>query len=404
MPTEVLMPKLGLTMEDGQIVEWKKNEGERVAKGDILYVLETEKVTFEVEATESGVLGKILAQVGDVVPIGCVVAYMLAEGEKLSDLPDLATTIETEAKEVREPSAMGRPSTAKARISHEVRISPLARKMAEQHGLDASALVGTGPEGRIVKEDVLRAIEGQKTVGGIPVAEGETIPGELVPLSSMRRTIARRMVESVQTAPHFWIADEADATEIKALLEQLQPEVQEESGVRLTPTDLIVMVVARALGEHPDVNAFWTEEGIRILNEINVGIATSVPGGLVVPVIRQADSKSLAQIAATRADLVARGREGKLVPDEMSGGTITLNNVGALGLKCVDAIINPPQSAILTVGKITDRAVVVEGEITIRPMMEMSLGVDHRVLDGFSGGRFLARVRDLIENRGRLQL
>jgi pyruvate dehydrogenase E2 component (dihydrolipoamide acetyltransferase) len=404
MPTEVLIPKLGLTMEEGQIVEWKRNEGERVTKGDILYVLETEKVTYEVEATESGILGKILAQAGDVVPVGGVVAYMLAEGEQLSDIPDLAAAVDSEAKEVRGPSAIEKPFAAKTRISREVRISPLARKMAEQQGVDVSTLLGTGPEGRIVKEDVLRAIEGQKKMGGKPAAERDTVPGDLVPLTSMRRTIARRMVESVQTAPHFWITDEADVTEIKALLQRLQSAVQEESGARLTPTDLFIMVVSKALEEHRAVNAFWTEEGIRILNAISVGVATSVPGGLVVPVIRQADKKSLAEIAATRVDLVARGREGKLLPDEMSGGTFTLNNVGALGLKCVDAIINPPQSAILTVGKIADRAVVVDGEITVRPMMEMSLGVDHRVLDGFSGGRFLTRIRELIENPGQLQL
>ncbi len=404
MATEVVIPKLGLTMDDGKIVEWRKGEGDKVIEGEVLFILETEKITFEVEALESGILGKIVAQAGDILPVGSIVAYIIQEGEMLTDIPDLAPITETKAEKAKEPSVIERPATEKTRIPQGIRISPLARKMAEQHRIDVCTLNGTGPDGRIVKEDVLRAVDDQKAVGAKQITDKEPILGELVPLSTMRKTIARRMVESVQTAPHFWITDEADTTEFMRLHQQLQPAVQKESRIKLTPTDLLIKVVSKALGEHRDVNASWTDEGIIVLNEINVGIATNVPGGLVVPVIRHTDGKSLSEIAATRADLVAKGREGKLILDDMTGGTITLNNVGALGLKCVNAIINPPQSAILTVGKIADRVVVAEGEIVIRSMMEMSLGVDHRVLDGFSGGRFLVRIRELIENPYLLQL
>ncbi len=396
MAIKVIMPKLGLTMTEGTIKEWRKKEGEQVSKGEILYVLETEKVTFEVEAPESGILGKIVAKVDDVVPVGGIVAYILQPGEKLTDIVEPAGVAEVKAVEVKVPE-VSKPAAEKAKMPQEVRISPLARKIAEEHNINVSTIKGTGPEGRIVKEDVLRAVEEKKAAAAMPAAK-ETAEGIVVPLSSMRKTIARRMAESFQTAPHFWVTDEADTTDLKKLHQQMSPLIEKEAGVRLTLTDLLVKVVAKALKEHPHVNVSWTEEGIKIFSEINIGIATDVPGGLIVPVIRNADEKSLAEIATVRADLVARGRAGKLRLDEMMGGTFTLNNVGALGIRCINAIINPPQSAILTVGSITDRPVVVKGEITVKPMMDMSLGADHRTLDGASSGRFLRRVKELIDD------
>ncbi len=397
MAIKVTMPKLGLTMTEGTIKEWKKKEGDQITKGEILYVLETEKITYEVEAPESGVLGKIVAQVDAVVPVGGIVAYILQPGEKLADIAGLTGAAENKAEEIKAQAEASKPAAQKVVSPQEVRISPLARKIAEENNIDVSAIKGTGPEGRIVKEDVLRAVEERKAAPARPAAK-EATEAKVIPLSPMRKTIARRMSESFQTAPHFWVTDEADATDLKKLHRQLAPLIEKESGVRLTLTDLLVKLVAKALKEQPHVNASWTEEGVKILGEINVGIATDVPGGLIVPVIRDAGNKSLAQIATVRADLVVRGREGKATFDDMTGGTFTLNNVGALGIRCINAIINPPQAAILTVGKIADRAVVVNGEIAIRPMMDMSLGGDHRVLDGGNGGRFLARVRELIEN------
>ena len=185
--------------------------------------------------------------------------------------------------------------------------------------------------------------------------------------------------------------------ELTKLYQQMGPLVAKDTGVKLTYTDLLIKIVALALKEHPNVNASWTDEGIKVLSEINIGIATDIPGGLIVPVIRRADEKSLAEISADRAALVAKGREGKLTLDEMTGSTFTLNNIGALGIRCIHAIINPPESAILTVGSATERPVVVEGKVVVRPVMELSLGVDHRVLDGGSGGRFLMKVKELIE-------
>ena len=398
MPTAITMPKLGLTMTEGIVIEWKKKEGEEVEKGEILYVLETEKVTFEVEATESGILGKVVAREGDVVPVGGIVGYILQPGEKPSDIPEPAAEVKAETPEVQAPTGPAKPDTRKADISKKAKISPLAKKIAEEHNIDITAVEGTGPDGRVVKEDVLRAVEEGKTAVKSPVAEEQPADGKQIPLSSMRRTIARRMTESFQTIPHFWVHTEADATGLIELQKQQAPLIEKETGIKLTYTDLLVKIVAAALKEHPNVNASWTDAGIRILSEINIGIAIDIPGGLIVPVIRRADEKSLAEIAAARADLVTSGREGKVNLDDMKGGTFTLNNVGALGIKCIDAIINPPESAILTVGRSTDRAVVIQGEITVRPVMDLSLGVDHRTLDGASGGRFLHRVKELIED------
>lgn len=398
MAIPITMPKLGLTMQEGTIKEWKKKEGEEVKKGEILYVLETEKVTFEVEAPSSGILGKIIAKVDDVVPVGGIIAYILQPGEKASDIPSTAAPPAAKVETAVPVPAAAAP-IEKTVIPGDVRISPLARKIAEENNVNVSTIKGTGPEGRITKEDILRAIEEKKAAPARPAPKESAAAGaKVIPLSPMRKTIARRMSESFQTAPHFWVTDEADATDLKRLHKQLAPLIEKEAGVKLTLTDLLVKLVAKALKEHPNVNASWTEEGIKIPGEINIGIATDVPAGLIVPVIRDAGNKSLAQIAKTRADIVTRGREGKATIDDMTGGTFTLNNVGALGIRCINAIINPPQAAILTLGKIADRAVVVNGEITVRPMMDLSLGGDHRVLDGGASGRFLARVRELIES------
>jgi len=397
MAIEVRMPKLGLTMVDGKIVEWKKKPGESVEAGEVICVIETEKTTYEIEAPGAGTLAKIVVDEGSTVPVGELMGIILGPGEELAEVPAAAPEATAKAEKPAAPAKEEIPPARveAAEVGREVKSSPLARKIAAEHGINLATVKGTGPGGRIAKEDVLRAIEAGKAkappTGVAPAEEG------VIPLTTMRKTIARRMSQSFHTAPHFWVTAEADVTELTKLYKQLGPRVAKDTGVKLTYTDLLIKIVALALKEHPNVNACWTEDGIKVLSEINIGIATDIPTGLIVPVIRRAGEKSLAEISADRAALVAKGREGKMTLDEMTGGTFTLNNVGALGISCIHAIINPPESAILTVGSTTERPVVVGGQIVARPVMELSLGVDHRVLDGGSGGRFLMKVKELIE-------
>lgn len=395
MAIKVAMPKLGLTMTEGTIIEWKKKEGERVEKGEILYVLETEKVTYEVEAPVSGILGKIVAKEGDVVPIGGVVAYILQAGETLADVVELAI----EKAEAEVPVEKKKVVVETTKVPREVKISPLARKVAEEHGIDISTIKGTGPEGRIVKEDILRALEESKAVAELAIKE-EVIPVDekIIPLTSTRKTIARRMVESFQAAPHFYLTIEVDTKELERVHQQLIPSADSKVGIRLTYTDLLIKIVAKALEEYPEINCAFTDGGIKVFSRIDIGLVTAVEGGLVVPVIRQANKKSASEIAKDRAELTEKARQRKLSLDEMTRSTFTIFNLGMLGIDQFSAIIQPPEGAILAIGRIIDKPVTTQAEIVIRPMMSLTLSIDHRVLDGVSGARFLQRVKELIEN------
>jgi len=395
MAIRVAMPKLGLTMTEGTIIEWKKKEGERVEKGEILYVLETEKVTYEVEAPVSGILGKIVAKEGDVVPIGGVVAYILQAGETLADVVELAI----EKAEAEVPVEKKKAVVETTKVPREVKISPLARKIAEEHGIDISTIKGTGPEGRIVKEDILRALEESKAVSELAIKE-EVIPVDekIIPLTSTRKTNARRMVESFQAAPHFYLTIEVDTKELERVHQQLIPSVDSKVGIRLIYTDLLIKIVAKALEEYPEINCAFTDGGIKVFSRIDIGLVTAVEGGLVVPVIRQANKKSVSEIAKDRAGLAEKARQRKLSLDEMTRSTFTIFNLGMLGIDQFSAIIQPPEGAILAIGRIIDKPVTTQAEIVIRPMMSLTLSIDHRVLDGVSGARFLQRVKELIEN------
>ena len=408
MATEVKMPKLGLTMVDGEVIEWRKKEEDAVEKQDILLVIETEKVTYDVESPTSGILAGIAVQVGETVPIGTVLAYITEPGETLAEMPEslkeegnLTLPSETSALVSAAIAAQPKGREEPAPIQKgKMKISPLARKLAKKYGLDIFKLAGTGPQGRIEKKDVLRAVEEvkRKPVLPEPVVE-EILPskGELLPLAGMRRTIAHRMSESFKT-PHFWIEISINANKLKEIREQLIPLIEKETGQRPTYTDLIVKAVSRALEAFPAVNSKWTEDGIVVCTEINVGIATSIDEGLIVPVINQANTKSLAEITKRRTDIVTRGREGKLGPDEMTGSTITITNLGMAGIERGYAILNPPEAAILSLSAIKERPVVVAGKVVPVLSLNMTLGIDHRVLDGFIGAEFLNKVKDLIEN------
>lgn len=389
MAVEVVLPKLDEAMTSGKITKWLKKEGDRVEKGAPLFEVETEKVNFEVEAEASGILSKVMAEAGDTVAIGTTIAFILKPGEKVPKVPEPAV----KAKEVTQAEAPEVTTGAKA-----TKASPLAKRIAKEKNIDLSLVVGTGPRGRITKEDVLQALEEGKAVAAPPVREVAELAGEeIVPLSSMREVIARRMTESFQT-PHFYVTVEVDTQELGKTRKQLIPIIESKTGIRLTITDLVIKMAAKALEDNPSVNCAYVDGAVKLFKRINIGLVTAVEGGLVVPVVHQANKKLLAEITQARAELVQRARNRKLTMAEMRGSTFTISNMGMFEVDQLSAILQPPEAAILAMGRIADRVVVRDGEIVIRPMMTLTLSIDHRVLDAVVGANFLQSLKNYIEN------
>jgi pyruvate dehydrogenase E2 component (dihydrolipoamide acetyltransferase) len=423
MATQMTLPRLGQGMESGTIVRWLKSEGEQVEKGEPLYELDTEKVTQEVEAEASGILLKILVAEGE-VDVGTAVAVIGEQGEAVPDEPggngagpaqaereDPTEVTEGEPAEEGEPAPARGPDREHGREAAEeeaeraraapapaasdggrIKASPLARRLAQEKGVDLRSLRGTGPEGRIVAEDVERA-SASAPVG----ATAEPPPGEVeeVPLSSMRKTIARRMTEAWE-APAFQIAMTADMEAAMRLRGKLV-ERMAEGDAKPTFSDVLTKACAVALMRHRDVNAHFAGDSVRIFPTANVGFAVAVPQGLVVPVIQSAERKTIAELANARADLVERTRAGKLAQADLESGTFTISNLGMYGVDRFVAVLNPPQAAILAVGAIEERAVVRDGEIVARAVMELVLTCDHRSVDGATASEFLGTVKAFLE-------
>ncbi len=421
MAVEVKLPRLGQGMEAGTIVRWLKSEGEPVAKGEPIYELDTDKVTQEVEAEADGVLLKIVVPEGE-VDVGTTVAVIGAEGEEVAvekpteptepsesteasaaPASPVATEGKTEDKETAPGDGVpeGGPSEPDAaRPSEEVpsdsggrvKASPLARRMARERGLDLTRLQGTGPDGRIVAEDVEKA-EVPSAPAASPALASEEV--EVVQLSSIRKTIARRLTEAWE-APVFQLTVTADASELVGTRERMVEHLL-EGETKPTVNDVLTRLVAAALMRHRAVNAQFVGGEIHRYPTANVGIAVATPNGLVVPVIRGADRLSVAQIAAARSDLVARARDGKLQLQDLEGGTFTISNLGMYGVEQFIAVLNPPQVAILAVGSIEEKPLVVEGELLVAPALTVTLTCDHRAIDGSEGAEFLRTVKTFVE-------
>jgi pyruvate dehydrogenase E2 component (dihydrolipoamide acetyltransferase) len=405
MSNQVTLPRLGQGMESGTIVRWLKSEGDKVEKGEPLYELDTEKVTQEVEADAGGVLLKILAQEGQEIQVGKAIAVIGEEGE---EVPEAEAEAE-EPREEREPAeteeavGAGHAPPAERREEKEeapatvdggrVKASPLARRIAKERGVDLKALRGSGPEGRIVAEDVERAGEAPRVAPA--AAPGEV---EVVQLTRMRQTIARRLTEAWK-APHFQIAMSADMRASIRLREALVARTQEED-VRPTYSDILTKVCALALMRHRPVNAHFADGETRLFPTANIGIAVAIPDGLIVPVIPSCEAKTIAEIAQARADVVERARGGKLQNADLENGTFTISNLGMYGVERFIAVLNPPQAAILAVGAIEERAVVSDGEVVAQPRMELTLSCDHRAVDGATASQFLADVKAFLEEPG----
>jgi pyruvate dehydrogenase E2 component (dihydrolipoamide acetyltransferase) len=402
MATEIKLPRLGQGMESGTVVRWLKQEGERVEKGEPLYELDTEKVTQEVEADASGVLLKIAVQEGE-VPVGQTIAVIGEEGEEVPAAETAAAPAEEAAAEPKKPAVAAETTMTEqiaearepSRADGRVKASPLARRIARERGIELAQVRGTGPEGRIVAEDVERAAAGPAPAAAPAAAPVEP---EVEQLTSIRKTIARRLTKAWE-APVFQLVMSADMTRAQEVRARLV-ELTREGETKPTVSDLITKVCAAALLRHPQVNAHYADETLTRFSSADVGIAVATDRGLIVPVIRGAERLSLAEIAAVRSDLVTRARDAKLQQADLEGGTFTISNLGMYGIEQFVAVLNPPQVAILAVGAIEEKPVVVDGDLEINPMMSLTLTCDHRALDGSVASEFLGTVRELLEEPG----
>lgn len=439
MATKMLMPLLGQTMEEGTIIKWFKNEGDPIEAGEPLLEVLTDKVNMEVEAPASGVLRKILAQPDDIVPVQEPIAIIGTADEPIDDLLEEAPSAEPVSKEAP-PVPAAAPATPEVSsptspaampvTGGRVFASPDARRVARERGIDISALAGrgSGPNGRIVERDVLeyaaltkatplaRKVAAEKGVqiegiGGTGIGGRITredveraeapaaapVIGTTIPFSGMRRMVAQNVEASARSAVHVTLVTEVDMTECVRLRERLLPEIERSHGVRISYTDIITYAAAKAILQKPIVNASLQGDKIVIPDAVNIGIATSIEGGLMVPVVKNAQAKSLVDISKEIKALAERARTGKATSDDLSGGTFTITNLGPYGIDSFTPIITPGQSAILAVCRIVEKPVIIDGGIKIRWMMNLCLSFDHRVMDGAPAAEYLAVLRGMLE-------
>jgi pyruvate dehydrogenase E2 component (dihydrolipoamide acetyltransferase) len=396
MATEIIMPALGVAQETGRIVEWLAVEGDTITEGEPLLEIETDKVTVSIDAPASGILSAIRADDGDEVPVGRVIAYIVAPGEEPPDglegqasAGGEAEPVSTAAHSQREPSErVASPTPVSAR---RPQASPLARRRAKETGIELEQVRGMGPGGAVTMADLDAAIAARASADRERGrSDGTAEPGPVrSEVGAVWRRMAERVTASWTSTPHFYLTREVDAESVVARRAAL--------GEGITLTDLLVWLSARALERHPEVNAVWDGDMPRRVDEVNVGIAVAVDDGLIVPVVHRANELDVIDVAKRRSDVVERARGGTLLPDDVSGGTFTLSNLGMFGIDSFTAIVNGPQAAILAVGRVADRVVALEGRPVVAPRMSLTLSCDHRVLDGARAARFLGTLTSFVE-------
>ena len=405
MVTKVHMEALSPTMEEGQLVQWLKSEGEEVASGDILAEIETDKATMELVARGDGILRKIFLDAGGVSAVGSVIAVIASADEDISGIEEgsdgngtqQALPEESSAETTQEPEvATTSEISAGTQGTGSVKASPLARRLATEMGVDLLTIKGSGPGGRVVKRD----LEGAKTAGSTGAATTTWTPEENeyedVPTSQMRKSIAKRLVTSIGPVPTFYLTVEVDMNRVIEARESMNS-MLEEDGYRISVNDIVLKAVAAALRQHPNCNAQWHDNFVRRFNAVHLGVAVAIDEGLITPVIRNAHAKGIMQIASEVRELAGRARTKKLMPDEYTGSTFSVSNLGMFGIQEFTAIINPPEAGILAVGGIEETPVVVSGEVKICPRMRITMSCDHRVIDGAQGARFLATLKSMLE-------
>lgn len=422
MPIEITMPRLSDTMEEGTLIKWRVKVGDKVTSGDVLGDIETDKATMELEAYDDGTVAQLAVNEGDTTPIGQLIIVLAEEGESVEEVLAKTPAMTQANTEVSKDGAMVpsekkniamAPGPPQPPSSDRLRASPVARKIAEEHALDLNAIEGTGgPEGRIIKRDVLAALDQPDPAGPEPDASSPPVPvtsesssaedTESEPVSNMRKTIARRLVESKTTIPHWTVSMGLNMDPLLELRATLNDQLKIHGTVKLSVNDFMVRACGLALQQHPAINASWEGDTIRQYSAINVGVAVALPvdmgGGLVVPTIYDAAKTSLSQISTETKRLAKKAREQGLTPEEMSEGTFTVSNLGMFGIEHFEAIINPPQAAILAVGAAIEKPVVRDGQIRVGHEMTCTLSADHRVIDGAMGAEFLQTLKQLLEN------
>ena len=423
MATKVHMEALSPTMEEGQVVKWLKEEGDAVAQGDILAEIETDKATMELVARGDGVLRKILVAEGVAAPVGDVIAIIAAGDEDIAGLVaglgggsaatnggaavpagEAGAGQDVEAAGAATPAAApaGSPATGTAATaSGRVKASPLAKRLAGELGLDIRAVQGSGPGGRVIRRDIEAAAAAAASVPAVTpaVTVPAAAPGEDfedLPLSQMRKTVARRLTESLGPVPHFFLTVDVDMTRALAARVRVN-ELLAAQGARASLNDMVIKAAAVALTHHPDCNAWWQGDSIRRFSRVHIGVAVAVPDGLITPVVTDAHAKGLGQISTEVRELAGRAREKKLQPHEYTGSTFSISNLGMFGIEEFTAVINPPEAGIIAVGAVEERPVAVDGEVVVQPRMRITMSCDHRVIDGAQGARFLATLKSFLE-------
>jgi pyruvate dehydrogenase E2 component (dihydrolipoamide acetyltransferase) len=430
MAIKITMPALSPTMTEGNLAKWVKKEGDKIEPGTVIAEIETDKATMEVEAVDEGILGKIVVPEGtEAVKVNELIGWILEEGESASDIPAdgaaaaPAAAAPAPAKAEAAPAAAASvQAAAPARSGERVFASPLAKRIAKQAGIDLASVAGSGPRGRIVRADVEKVTGSTRPAAAAapapaaaapapaaaapaakPAASGPDakaladllkIPYREVANSGMRKTIARRLGESKQTVPHFYLTVDC---EIDALL-KLRKQLNERHELKLSVNDYIIKAASLALKKVPEANASWTDAATLFYDRVDMSVAVAIEGGLITPVIKDAANKGLSTISAEMKDLAARARDGKLKPEEFQGGTFSISNLGMFGIKHFEAVINPPQACILAIGAGEQRAVVKDGALAVATVMSVTLSVDHRAVDGAVGARYLQAFKALVED------
>ncbi len=406
MPIEILMPALSPTMKEGNLAKWVKKEGDKIKAGDVIAEIETDKATMEVEAVDEGTLGKILVAEGtENIPVNSCIALLLDKGEDKKSLENYsaksaAVAPKKEEKIISAPAISHHQPAASNQHSSAFKASPLAKRIAKEEGVSLSGISGSGPHGRIIKEDVMDLINSGGVLSGAVRRNSQEFSA--IKNNNIRKVIARRLLESKQNVPHFYLSCELKIDklqELRAALNEVAP--QDEKGnpsYKISVNDLIIKAAAMALKKVPEANSAWSEEAILLYNNIDISMAVAIDGGLITPIIKNADQKTIQAISKESKELAKKARDGKLQPEEFQGGSFSISNLGMFGIDNFAAIVNPPQSCILAVARAVEKPVVEHGQIKIAHMMNVTLSSDHRSVDGAVGAEFLKALRRYIEH------